>query len=471
MNERKKEGLYLSVINVSLKKLKDTPPVRLIVSSFFVIIVLGAALLMLPISSRQGVSTNFINSIFTATSATCVTGLVVYDTFTHWSAFGQVVILLLIQIGGLGLITFTSGFTLAMRRKLDLRDMLIVKEYTSGSTIDIPRLIRTILFVSFVCEALGTMLLMLRFIPMFGRRGIWISIFLAVSAYCNAGFDILGFLEPGSSLGHFATDPLVSITLCLLIIFGGIGFIVITDLYSFVLKKMKHNELHPHLTLHSKIVLVATVSLLLSGMLIIFLLEYDNTLKDFGFLGKLTAAFFQSCTVRTAGFTSVSQAKLFDITKIVTIILMFIGASPSSTGGGIKTTTFVVLVWSVISVLRGRDDTEISRRRVDKSVVYKSLTIASLAILVIAITTSIITINDYKNGVSTLDALFESVSAFSTAGISADVTNILSIPSKITVIITMFIGRVGPISLVLALTLRHTNRRSNILPEGRVIVG
>ena len=466
-----KEGLILHMVRTFIRRLRSVPPVRLIVSSFIFIILIGTVLLILPVSSSNGISTNILDSFFTATSATCVTGLIVFDTYTHWSFFGQVVIITLIQLGGLGLITFASGFTLLMRRKLNLRDMRLTQEYTSGRAIDIPRLIRTILFVSFVCEAIGAIVLMIRFIPMLGKCGVWVSIFLAISAYCNAGFDILGFWGPHSSLEQFATDPLVTITICILIILGGIGFIVITDVYSFILNKIKHDELHPHLTLHSKIVLITSASLLVFGTIVVLILEYNDTLIHMNIFEKINVAFFQSCTSRTAGFSTLNQNDLRDITKIVTILLMFIGASPSSTGGGTKTTTFVVLMASVISVLRGKSDTEINHRRVDKTVVYKSLTITVLAIIVVVITTSIISLDDYQNGATSLKAVFEAVSAFATVGVSTGITHILSLPSKLALIITMFIGRVGPISLVLALTLKHNSRSTSILPEGKVIVG
>ena len=308
-----------------IRRLKDVPPVRLIVSSFFIIIVIGAVLLALPISARDRQATDLLSSFFTSTSATCVTGLVVFDTWTHWSAFGQGVILGLIQLGGLGLVTFTSGFTLFLRRRLALRDMQIAKEYTNGSTLDLPRLLRTIMFFTFVCEAFGSFLLMLRFVPMFGGKGIWISVFLSVSAYCNAGFDILGFLKPDASLELFVGDPLVCLTICCLIILGGIGFIVTVDLYNWGRKRVRKEERRPHLTLHTRIVLVSTASLLVLGTVLTLGLEYDHTLKDLNFWEKLNASFFQSVTARTAGYATIPQGELGDATKLVTIILMFIG--------------------------------------------------------------------------------------------------------------------------------------------------
>ena len=453
-----------------LKRIKDISPVRIIVSSFVIIIVIGGVLLTLPVSARNGQTTPFINALFTSTSATCVTGLAVYDSWTHWSAFGQVIILGLIQLGGLGLVAFTTGFTLFMHHKLGLRDMQLASEYTSGNLMDIPRLMRTILIWTFACEAAGALLLMLRFVPKFGLYGIWVSVFLSVSSYCNAGFDILGFETPDVSLQNYVNDPLVCLPICALIIIGGIGFIVISDIHAWGMKKYSKEEKHPHLTLHTRIVLITTATLLVIGTALVFVFEYNNTLADMTIFQKIHASFFQSTTARTAGFASVNQGDLLDITKIVTIFLMFIGASPSSTGGGIKTTTFVVLIGTVLSVLRGQDETILQRRRVDKSVVYRSLAILFLSTLVVLTTTSVLLLmeNDTKSAIS---LLFETVSAFATVGLSTGITPLLSSISIAALIITMFIGRVGPISLVLALTMSRSRRAVMIRPEGRVIVG
>lgn len=444
---------------------------RLIVSSFFIIIVIGTLLLALPISSRDRQFTHLLDAFFTATSSTCVTGLALFDTWTHWSYFGQGIILILIQLGGLGLVTFATGFTLFMRRKLGLRDMQIAKEYTSGSMMDTPRLMRTIIIWTFSCEAVGTLLLAIRFLPNFGARGIWMSVFLSVSAYCNAGFDILGFLKPDSSLTLFVNDPLVCLTIAMLIIVGGIGFIVITDIHSWGMKKFQKVENHPHIALHTRIVLETTAALLLIGTILFLVFEYNNSLSGMNFFQKLHASFFQSATARTAGFASIDVASQLDITKMLTIILMFIGASPSSTGGGIKTTTFVVLMSTVLSVLRGKNETVLRRRRVDRTIVYRSLAIVVLSILVVTTTTVVVAIAETPNNVSALDALFESVSAFGTVGLTAGITPGLTAVSKVVLIITMFIGRVGPISLVLALTMHHGKRLETILPEGKIIVG
>lgn len=452
------------------QKLRGTPPTRLIVISFFLVILAGAVVLTLPVCTRSGEATPFIDALFTATSATCVTGLVVFDTWTHWNAFGQAVVLLLIQVGGLGVVTFTTGFTLLMKRRLGLRDMLLAEENTSGDPIGIIHLIRMILSFTFSCEIIGAMLLMLRFVPKFGLRGVWISFFTSISAYCNAGFDILGFELKDGSLTKYVGDPLVCLTVGALIVTGGLGFVVIGNLYRARIRPRLRREHPSRLNFHSTIVLITTGILIVVGTVLFFVCEYDNTLKGLDFGAKLNASLFQSVSARTAGFASVDIAREHDFTKIITVILMFIGASPASTGGGIKTTTFVVLVATVLSVMRGNEDTVVLRRRVDKFVVYRSLAIVSTALLLVLTTTGIIlTCNAATNGV---DALFEAASAFGTVGLSASVTPTLTAVSKVAVICTMYIGRVGPVSLGLALTLhRGRSAGSAVLPEGKIIVG
>lgn len=452
------------------KKLKGIPPVRLIVVSFLLVILAGTILLCLPISARNGMPTAPLDALFTATSAVCVTGLIVFDTWSHWNLFGQIVILLLIQIGGLGLVTFTTGFTLLLRRKLGFRDMQLAVESTAGSVLHVRRLIKIILLFTFLCETAGAILLMLRFVPQYGSYGVWISCFTAVSAYCNAGFDILGFIKPGISLTGFANDPLVSLTVAMLIITGGLGFVVINDIfYAKIHARLKRQRPHS-LQFHSQIVLRMTLLLLFIGTVLFFVGENNNTLRNMSPAEKLNVSFFQSVTMRTAGFNMVDTASMRDITKLMMIILMFIGASPGSTGGGIKTTTFVVLVAAVVSVMRGNEEAVVLKRRLDKFTVYRALTILTIGVLIIIITSAIImTTNSATSGV---DALFEATSAFGTVGLTANVTPTLKPAAKIAVICAMYIGRVGPVSLGLAFTLRKGRSSSgSVLPEGKIVVG
>ena len=450
------------------KRLKSIPPVRLIVASFLIVILVGAFLLSLPTASRSGRPTAFIDALFTATSATCVTGLVVFDTWTHWNVLGQIVILFLIQIGGLGVVTFTTGFSLLIRRRIGLRDLQLAAENTSGDTINITRLIKMILIFTAVCEITGTMLLMLRFVPQFGAKGLWIAFFTAISAFCNAGFDILGFVMEGGGLIPYVGDPLVCLTVSALVVIGGLGFVVISDIYHSRILPRHRKEKPGRLNFHSVIVLGISAVLIVVGTILFFICEHNNTLRGMNFGTQLNASLFQAISPRTAGFATVDIMKEHDFTKIITVVLMFIGASPAGTGGGIKTTTFIVLAATVFSVMRGREETTILKRRIDKSTVYRSLSIFFGALFVVLATTGVIlTADPHVNGI---DALFEATSAFGTVGLSANVTPTLSTISKLVESCTMFVGRVGPVSLGLALAL-HKVRRGTVLPEGRVIVG
>ena len=454
------------------KTLKDMSPVRLIVSSFFAIIILGTSLLYLPIASKNMHPVNFIDAMFTATSATCVTGLTPFDTYSQWSTFGQVIIMLLIQFGGLGIITFTTGFTLFFRKKLGLRDMQIAKEYTSGSVLNLTRLIKTIIIWSLGCEIIGALLFAIRFIPQFGiSKGIWISVFTAISAYCNAGFDIMGFIKPGSSFIEYATDPLVSLTASFLVILGGIGFVVVSDIYSCITRKIENPKTHPKLNLHSFIVITMSFTLLFRGTVLFMFFEYDRTLSGFNFFEKLNISFFQSTVARTAGFFTVPIGQEKTLTKLLTIILMFIGASSASTGGGIKTTTFVVILATLRSVVKGYDDTVILRHKVEKSTVYKAFSLTMLAFFLVSIVTAIIAVAEASKNITVLDITFETVSAFATVGLTTGITSALSTLSKIFIMLMMFIGRVGPISFIFSVSLMKDKNSAKVLPSSKIIVG
>lgn len=439
-------------------------PVKIITISFSLIILAGAILLMLPVSSRNGGFTAPIDALFTATSATCVTGLIVFDTYTHWSLFGQIVIILLIQIGGIGIVSFITFFTMSIRRKMGFRSLQIAGESIGNSNfIDIPRLLRTVVVSILTFELIGALILCTRFIPLYGKRGIFISIFTAISAYCNAGFDIMGFRGEYSSLTNFNNDPVVLYTVMFLVVLGGLGFIVIRDILDY-----RHTR---HLTLHTKIVLSVSALLIVLGALSIFLLEYSNTgtLDKLSLTEKINASFFQSGIVRTAGFNSIKLSAMASITKLINIILMFIGASPSSTGGGIKTTTFAVIIATIWSVIKSRDDTIIFHRKIEKNVVYKAFATFFISAGVTFTTALIIILSQHS--ISTIDAFYEAASAFGTVGQTTGVTPLLNTLSKLAVIITMYIGRVGPISFFLAFSAKPLKNPGQIMPEGKIIVG
>lgn len=452
----------------AVKRRTSSNPARMISASFAVVIAIGTLLLWLPISSKARVFTPLLDCLFTAASATCVTGLVVYDTYTHWSAFGHGVLLMLIQIGGLGLVTFTSFFNLVVGRKLGLRGMRLASESINSTSFgDVPYLLRMIITFTLAVEASGALLLGLYFVPRFGLRGIAISIFLAISAFCNAGFDVLGFLGEYTSLTSLNDSYLVLFTIMLLIIIGGLGFIVWNDLMAW--RKTRT------LLLHTKVVLLVTAFLLLLGTACFLLFEWNNpaTLQSMSLKEKIGAGCLQSVTMRTAGFNSIDLYSMRDATKVFSIVLMFIGAAPGSTGGGIKVTTIAVIVMTAVSISRGKDEPYLLGRRLSANVVYRSLAILFLGIVVSGITAIILILTCplEQNGLTGVDAAFEAVSAFATVGVSSGVTAVTNWVGKIALTLTMFIGRVGPVSFGLTLAAQQKINRKLIVPEGKIVVG
>ncbi|MEK4144523.1 MULTISPECIES: TrkH family potassium uptake protein [Paenibacillus] len=441
------------------KFLKLSPP-QILVLGFASIILIGALLLMLPISSTSGNSVKFIDALFTSTSATCVTGLVVLDTGTSFTIFGKTVIMILIQIGGLGFMTMATLFSLVLKRKISLRDRLILQEaMNQGSMEGIVRLIRRVLIYSLVIEGCAALLLSIRWafdMPL--GKAIYYGIFHAVSMFNNAGFDIFGDFR---SLTDYVYDPLVNIIVMFLIVSGGIGFIVMSDLVEFRVTR--------RLSLHSKVVLSTSTGLILIGALVIFIFEFTNTrtLGSLNFGGKILSAFFQSVSPRTAGANTVDIAGLRQATQFFIVILMFIGASPGSTGGGIKTTTFTMMIGAVIAMLRGREDVVLFRYRLAQERIYKALTITLLALLLIASVSMILSTTEDSNF---LAILFETTSAFATVGLTMGLTPELSAIGKILLCLTMFAGRLGPLTLAYALGPKQ-GKPLYKYPEGKIIIG
>lgn len=461
MRDMKQNGSEMRLKN------KAPQPARAILVSFAGIIAVGTLLLMLPISSRSMTFTPLDDALFTATSATCVTGLIVYDTYTHFSAFGQIVILTLIQLGGLGLVTFTTFFNLIIGKKLGLRGIKVAQESINLDSIaDLPKIIRMVVVTSLIVEAIGALLLCSTFVPKYGLEGIAISCFLAISAFCNAGFDILGREGEFSSLMNYNGNIVVLGTIMLLIIIGGLGFVVWSDLLSY--RKTRR------IPLHSKLILAMTVLLVVLGTILFALFEWKNpgTFGPLPWWEKINAALFQSVTCRTAGFNTVDPASLYEITKIISIGLMFVGAAPGSTAGGIKITTVAVLIMTVVGVVRGREDTIVAGRKISKNVVYKALTVVALAVAAVSVVTLIIisTNNIDDVGITGVDAVFETVSAFATVGLTSGVTAVANLPSRLLLSLTMFIGRVGPVSFVISMALRAKTDRKQIIPEGKIFL-
>ena len=424
------------------KKSGAISPTKIIAITFALIILVGALLLTLPVSSRSGISCGFRPALFTATSATCVTGLVLFDTWTQWSGFGQIVIISLIEIGGLGFMSAASLVVFLFRKKVGLKQRMVMAQALSLTDMeDVVKLQKVVIIGSLSIQALGALILFGRFMPEFGfRRALRWGVFHSVSAFCNAGFDIFGCLEPGSSLMLFNSDPVVILTLGSLVIVGGLGFLVwqeIVQVRSF--RKF---------SVYTKLVLVMSFGLLILGTVCFCLLEWNNpeTLGKMGVGDKLLNGFFQSVTVRTAGFAAVDQAALTDASKAVSLVLMFIGGSSGSTAGGVKTVTMLVLILSVAARARGRDSVSVFKRSIPNSQVLDAMAIVVI-MMSLAIFGSIFIC--VTSPVSFVDAAFEAVSALATVGITAGVTTALSIPAQILMMVYMYFGRVGVLTISL----------------------
>ncbi|MGL5257871.1 MAG: TrkH family potassium uptake protein [Proteocatella sp.] len=438
---------------------KGISPAQIIVLGFLAIILLGAALLTLPISSESGETTSFIDALFTSTSAVCVTGLVVLDTGTYWSAFGKFVVLSLIQVGGLGFMTITTFGAIIVGKKIGIKNRILMKESLGQEKIQgIVNLTKNIFVGTMIVELVGALLLSTQFVPIYGiKDGIVKSIFHSISAFCNAGFDIMGNF---ASLTKYYDNTVINLTIMLLIIFGGLGFTVIFD--------CMHNRNIKRLSLHSKLALTVTALLLFFGTVIILWLEYNNpeTIGNMSVLDKLKVSAFHSVSPRTAGFNTIDLAKLTDSSKFFILMLMFIGGSPASTAGGIKTTTVAVLILTMVAFVRNKD-VEAYGRRINYSVVNKAMTIMVIAVFVIMTGAMFISIADPE--FEFMDILFEVVSAFGTVGLTLGITTGLSGISKMILILTMFAGRVGALTIVMALAGRDKKSEYQ-LPEGTVIL-
>lgn len=436
--------------------------VQYIALGFFFMILAGSLILTLPIASRSGEWTPFLDSMFTATSATCVTGLVVYDTFTHWNVFGQLVILLLIQIGGLGFITVGVGFSMAFRRRIGLRQRDLLKESINAMEIGgIVKLSRKIFIGTALCEGVGALLLATRFIPEFGLvKGIYYSIFHAISAFCNAGFDLMGGQHPYASFTAYATDPVINITLMLLIIVGGLGFVVWSDVVS---KRFRWKNY----CLHTKMVISVTLILIFGGALLLFLFEQGGTIKGMSTGDQILTSLFGSVTARTAGFNTVDTGALQPESKLLTIALMFIGGSPGSTAGGVKTTTIAVILIYVISNLRGESGCNVFHRRIGDEVIKKASMVFCLN-LFLGLTS--VTLILATSNLRMSDVLFEVYSAISTVGMTTGITRDLNVVGRIAIMILMYCGRIGSMTFALSFVAKPEAKGLS-LPEEKITIG
>lgn len=441
-------------------------PTRVIVVYFVLIIIIGTILLKLPISSKGGNSTSFIDALFTSTSAACVTGLAVFDTYNYWSLFGQMVILFLIQLGGLGIVTLATIFSIMLGSRAGLKGMILARESIGlFSFSDSLKMVKRAIVFVLMAELIGAVLLAIRFIPQFGLNGIYMSIFHSISAFCNAGFDLMGILGKGDFIGlyPYRDDPFVIYTIAMLVVCGGLGFLVFNDLHNY--RKTKTLLLNTHMALTISAILIVIGAILIFG----FEMNNVNTIGKMTLAEKINTAVFQSVVPRTAGFSIVNLGAAKDITKILNIVLMFIGATPGSTGGGIKVTTFGVILMAVVSEIKGRQYTVIFKKRISYAVIIKALSVIALSIALIIVVASIIILLENR---PFLEVLFEATSAFGTVGLSTGITPSLGVVSKVLLSFTMFLGRVGLLTFAISLALKSTKAYdSTVYPEGKVVVG
>ncbi|WP_434133020.1 TrkH family potassium uptake protein [Sporomusa sphaeroides] len=449
-----------NLLNIAEWKLT---PYQVLVLSFAGLILVGTLLLMTPLASVTGEGLSFVDALFTATSAVCVTGLTVVNIGTCFSLFGQLVLISLVQVGGLGIMAMTTLMAILIGKRINLKERLLMQEALNQLTVaGVVRLTQYIIKVTLLIEFIGGTFLAIRLYSDLGLKGIYFGYWHAISSFCNAGFDLFGSVTGNfSSAIGYAEDIVVNLIITFLIILGGIGFTVIADVWT--------NRRFSKFSLHTKVVLFTTLVLIVLGALVIFLLEYDNpgTMANLSWNGKVMASYFQSVTARSAGWNTVDMSNLTDATLFFMIILMFIGASPASTGGGIKTSTACVLVAATWALIRGRSDVELFGRRIPYGIVYKALAVMLISALAVIFVTMMLTITENQEFIR---LLFEVISAFSTTGLTTGITTTLTTSGKLWLVFTMFAGRVGPVTLALALALKA--RKGNLqYPEGKVIIG
>ena len=435
---------------------------QLIAIGFLTVILVGSLLLMLPFATKQGQTTSYVDALFTATSATCVTGLVPFDTFTHWTLFGQLVILFMIQLGGIGFMTVITMATLFMRHKIGLQNRMLIMESAGTITLSgIGNLVKRIIFGTAIFELIGAVLLATQFVPVFGWvKGIYVSAFHSISAFCNAGFDLMGELEAGSSMILFNGNAVVMVTLSMLILIGGLGFFVWDDILVCRGRFRKYQ-------VHTKLVLACTAVLTVVPFVLFFIFEYSHAFEGMDLFDKLINSLFQSVTPRTAGFSGIDMSTLSEPGGIMTIVLMFIGGNPGSTAGGVKTTTIAVILISTVSYLQQDDDVNVFKKRIEENMVRRASSIAFIYFSMILISSFVIS---FIEPLSLREVLFEVVSAVATVGLSMNVTPTLSVVSKLILILLMYAGRLGALTFIMMLSKRS---KQAILkrPVGKIMIG
>ena len=439
-------------------------PPQIVVLVFLVLILLGSAVLCLPACTQSGQPTDFLTALFTATSATCVTGLIQVDTGSYWNGFGQAVILILIQIGGLGFMTIATIFFVALRRKIGLRQRMVLAQALSLSDMSgIVRFGRNVFLGTFLAEGLGVLVLFFRFLPEFGAgKALWYGVFHAVSAFCNAGFDVLGDVDAGGSIARYVTDPVVNLTLIALITAGSLGFTVWGEL-------RQTRTLH-RLSVYAKLVIFITLGLMFGGAALFALLEWNNplTIGTFTPGGKLLAALFQSVTLRTAGFASFNQDALTEASKVLSDLLMFVGGSSGSTAGGVKTVTMGIVILSAISTARGRSYVTVFKRSISQRDVSTAVAIALLVLNLSLLGAAVLTVCDKC---SFMNAIYETISALCTVGLTTGITGSLCLASKLILIVFMFFGRVGIMTIGISFMMSSRAQSRIQYAETKVMIG
>ncbi|MGN0438875.1 MAG: TrkH family potassium uptake protein [Lachnospiraceae bacterium] len=450
-----------------MKKMSATTKILL---GFLVTILIGALLLMLPISSVEG-DCDFLTALFTATTSVCVTGLVVVPTYSYWTLFGKIVILILIQLGGLGIVALTTGVMLVLNRRISLKDNLTIQNaFGLDNLRNLSAFVKHVIQGTLLIEFVGGCLYMIAFVPKYGVRGIWYSFFNAISAFCNAGIDILG----PDSLMQYQTSPLVLFTTMLMIVSGGIGFVVWRDFLHVARlihhKQIKKRDYLRNLTTHTKVVLTTTLFLIVLGFLATLLFEFNNpeTLGNLSFGNKLLNSLFQSVTYRTAGFAAISQAGLTEASVLLGNCIMLIGGSPVGTAGGIKTVTAAVIVYTVIAVIKGQNETLAFRKSIYPDLIRRSISVTMISFAMILIFSILLMLT---NDLSMTDSTFEVVSAIATVGLSRDITPTLNTFGKICIIICMYLGRIGPISMFIFFGQKASSKNAVHHAQAKIMVG
>ena len=450
---------------LKIPKQKVRSPFKILSLGFLSIIFIGTIILYLPISSSNGTTTNILDAFFTSTSAVCVTGLITLDTASHWSLFGKTVIMILIEIGGLGFMALTTILALILGKRITLKDRLVMQE--AYNTFNIQGMVKHVIYLlvfTISVQSIAALSLMTQFIPLYGaKEGIFFGIFHSISAFCNAGFDLLGDYTSFTVLNH---NKVILLTLSSLIIIGGLGYTVWREIFY----NVKNKKSFKKLSLHSKTVITVSFSLIAFATFLFLIAEWNNpgTMKGMSFGDKIVNSYFSAVTPRTAGFNSISNTAMSGSGKVTTMIYMFIGGSPGSTAGGIKTTTLAIILFTVISLLRGREDTEIYRKRIIKSSVYRALTVFILGMGVVTLGIMLLSVTEKNAPFEHI--VYEAISAFGTVGLTEGLTQSLTSPGKIIIAVMMYLGRLGPITVMLAFS--NNKQKVNIkYPEDKLLIG